>query len=60
MLRKFKDKLFGKKVGIDGFVVAVIIILIALVLGVLFRDELTTYVKGMFQLLTGKSTTLLG
>lgn len=60
MLGKIKNRLFGKKAGVDGFVVVVVIILVCLVIGALFKDQLTTYFTGVFQQLTTKSTGLLG
>lgn len=60
MLGKIRNRFFGKKVGLDGFVVVILIIIICLVIGALFKDQLITYFTGVFQQLTGKSTGWLG
>lgn len=57
---KIKSKTVGKKKkGIDGFVVSVIIIIIAVAIGLLFRDQLATYFKSMMGNLTTQSGDLI-
>lgn len=57
---KIKNKAVSKKKkGIDGFVVSVIIIIIAVAIGLLFRDQLATWFKEMMGNLTTQSGNLM-
>lgn len=59
-MNKIKNKAVSKKKkGIDGFVVSVIIILIAVSIGFLFRDQLATWFKGVMSDFTTQSGNLI-
>lgn len=52
--------LFRKRKGIDGILVTVGLCIIALVLCVVMKDQLTTFIQTIVRALTDKATGILG
>ncbi|MBR1853942.1 MAG: hypothetical protein IJ794_12505 [Lachnospiraceae bacterium] len=59
-VRKVKEELFWKKdEGIDGILVTVGLCIIALVLCVVMKDSLSTFITTLVSSMTSKATTIL-
>lgn len=55
------DALMSKKVkGIDGFIVVIIIIVVAIVVGAVFRDQITAFITNFFGQFATKTAELFG
>lgn len=56
---KVKNVLFHKNEGIDGIIVTVGLCIVALVICVVFKKQLTTFVENMVKGMTEKATGIL-
>lgn len=55
-----KNRLLRKRSGIDGVIVTIGLCIIALLICVVMKDELSTFVSTIVGQLTNKATTILG
>jgi len=60
MVKNGKEKLLKKSEGIDGLLVTVGLCIIALLLCVVMKDKLTTFIGTIVNSLTTKAINLLG
>lgn len=56
---KVKNRLFHKSAGIDGIIVTVGLCIVALVICVVFKTQLTTFVTDLLGKMTQKATGIL-
>ena len=59
-MKNWKNILLKKSSGIDGILVTAGLCIIALLLCVVLKDSLTTFITTIVQSLTTKATSLLG
>ena len=59
-MKNWKNTLLKKSSGIDGILVTAGLCIIALLLCVVLKDSLTTFITTIVQSLTTKATSLLG
>ena len=59
-MNNFKKILVKKSSGIDGILVTAAVCIIALLLCIVLKDSLTTFITTIVNSLTTKATTILG
>lgn len=59
-MKNLKEKLLKKSRGIDGILVTAGLCIIALLLCVVLKDSLTTFITTIVNSLTTKATSILG